>query len=108
MEKELDSALSDLFHVMNLSNVKVEQNLELSASNLSHDIKRAIDEINSPQDIVDFWHIPIQVAQSIFLVLREVLFSENDNLSTEAELSTEEPQTDTNTETDADSESDSD
>ena len=85
VQKELDTALCALFGALRLSNVKVENNLTLAADNLSQDIKRAIDEIHSPQDIVDFWHIPMKVAQSIFMVIQEVVFTESD-LSADKEI----------------------
>ena len=75
-DKEVDSALSDLFSVMNLSHLKVENRLSLSKYSFVKDLKRKIDEIKCPNDIVDFWHVPMQVAVNIFAVLQEVIFDD--------------------------------
>ena len=76
--KELDSAFCDLFSVMNLSHLKVENRLRLETASFVKDLKRKIDEIKCPDDIVDFWHVPSELASNIFAVLQEVIFDDED------------------------------
>ena len=105
VEKELEAALTELFLVLGLSVVKVENDLEIQTSNFIGDIKKVIDEIKDHLDIVRLWHISDDLAENVFSVINEVLFSSDDT----EYMSTEEEANETDDEEDnIDSESDSD
>ena len=89
---------------MGLSVVKVENDLEIQTSNFICDVKKVIDEIKDHLDIVRLWHISEDLAENVFSVINEVLFSSDDF----EYLSTEEEANETDDEEDnIDSESDS-
>ena len=68
----------ELFNVMNVKEVKVEDNLCLTIPSFLADFIRKVDEIKSPMDIVAFWHVDATLARSIFDVLGEVLSDEDE------------------------------
>ena len=87
VEKELEAALTELFLVLGLSVVKVENDLEIQTSNFIGDIKKVKDEIKDHLDIVRLWHFSDDLAENVFSVINEVLFSSDDTeyMSTEEE-----------------------
>ena len=89
VDKELSQALIDLLDAMKLSCVQVEDNLSIGKNSFVKDVKRAIDEINGPVDIVNLWHVPEQVAINVYAVIKEVVFaSREDSSEGETEEST--------------------
>ena len=71
-------ALTDLFSALELSNIRVENDLSLDCKSFIKDLLRVVDEVHCSQDIVRFWHIDKSVAVKIFSVLQSVL--EDDDL----------------------------
>ena len=76
--RELSDTLSDLFEAMSLSSIKVENTLNMNIPSFIKDIKRSIDEIKSPDDIVNLWHISMDLAENVFSVIQEVVFPGHD------------------------------
>ena len=101
---EIKEALSELFQAMELVNVKIENNLQISCQSLINDVLRMVDEIKKPEDIVKIWHIDIQLAVKVFSVLFDVLFgSDEDSFDDQTTLEQEDSDSDTDDECDEDS-----
>ena len=62
VDTELENALLELFSVLDLTIVTVENNLEIEISNFVRDIKRVIDEIKQAKDLARMWHISEDLA----------------------------------------------
>ena len=75
---EMKCALTDLFSALELSNIRVENDLSLDCKSFIKDLLRVVDEVQCSQDIVRLWHIDKSVAVKIFSVLQSVL--EDDDL----------------------------
>ena len=80
VSQELKLALNDLYE-MNLTEVKVESHLSLDCQSFVKDVMRTIDEIKSASDIHRFWHIPMEIALSVFSIIEEVVFGDDSECS---------------------------
>ena len=104
MAAEIKEALSELFQAMELVNVKIENNLQISCQSLINDVLRMVDEIKKTEDIVKIWHIDIQLAVKVFSVLFDVLFgSDEDSFDDQTTFEQEDGDSDTDDECDEDS-----
>ena len=79
LDKDVTDALGDLFKAMNLSSINVEKTLSLSIDSFIKDVKKSIDEIHCPEDIVSRWHVSTCLADNVFAVIKEVVFPEEDD-----------------------------
>ena len=86
--RELKSALKDLFMAMEISEIRVENELEIDCCSFIGDLLKVLDEINQPADIVRFWHISEELAIKIFSIVYAVLHDE-DSASSDSENCTD-------------------
>ena len=77
VSSEVKCALLELFDAMAVKQVKVEDDLELSPTNFVSDLIKVIDEIKRATDIVDTWHVSLDLAIKVFSTLNDVLYGED-------------------------------
>ena len=70
---DLKAALLELFIGLGLAYVEVESKLQLKVPNFIDDLVKAFDEISSPNDISEMWHVNEAVAADVYNVCTEVL-----------------------------------
>ena len=73
VRKGLKQAVMDLFLGLGLDTIKVEQVLSLKIEDFATDFVKNFDEISSPSDIEELWHIPKMLAEDMFDVSSEFL-----------------------------------
>ena len=70
---DLKAALLELFRGLGLAYIEVESKLQLAVTNFINDLVKAFDEILSPYDISEMWHVDEALAVDVFNVCTEVL-----------------------------------
>ena len=70
---DLKAALLELFRGLGLAYIEVESKLQLEVTNFINDLVKAYDEISSPTDISEMWHVDEALAVDVFNVCTEVL-----------------------------------
>ena len=89
----LKVALVELFDVMGVRTLKVEDRLTVDCTSFLSDFLKVVDEIKSPSDIVKFWHLEESIACKIFSILHsvlgsaEVLYSSDEESEADSEFS---------------------
>ena len=94
--RDLKEALSGLFSVLGLEEVKVEERLSVSIESFIADYLTMVDEVKTPGDICRLWHLSFDLADWIFTTMKEVLYSgdclleEDDDLDEETDFGDDE------------------
>ena len=61
---------------MEVSVVKVEDNLELDIVNFIEDIIKVIDKLKEPNDLVKLLHISFKMTENIYSIIEDVIKAE--------------------------------
>ena len=78
VSEELREALADLFQALNITQVRVEDDLTVSIESFCSDFLRMVDEVKSFHDIERIWHVHSKIARAVFAILEEVLLGDSD------------------------------
>lgn len=70
----LKEALEELFEALNMDTVLVENKLKVTTKEFVTDFIHMCDEIKSAEDIVETWHVDIELAKTLFSLFSEVVF----------------------------------
>ena len=73
-KKDKYVSVSELLTEMRLTKIKVESDLYLECQNFVYDVLQAIDELQSPQGVMQLWHVPLELATNVFSLVHEVIF----------------------------------
>ena len=73
MKKEIKAGLTDLFKNLEINVIPVEEALHIPVVNFVTDLLKVIDEVKSPVDLINIWHISNSIATKIFEVIDEIL-----------------------------------
>ena len=90
VKREIKQSLEDLFAALNISSIDIDGCIMLSSSTFVNDVLKILDEIRTPRDIVDTWHIPFSIACRIFSVIEEVFHRSEENSESDEEVDGEE------------------
>jgi hypothetical protein len=78
VSEELKEALVDLFQAMDITQVRVENDLAVTIGSFCSDFTRMVDEVKSASDIERIWHVHTKIARGVFAILEEVLFGDGE------------------------------
>ena len=78
---EVSEAFEELFAALQVNTLLVEGELEIKTTSLIKDFLKMSDEIKSPEDIVNMWHIEHSIALKLFMLFDEIVFGDSDILS---------------------------
>ena len=69
----LKEGLSELFIDLECETLMVEDCLEIKVDDFITDFMRMVDEIKCKEDIVEMWHIHLDIAEEIFQLFYEIV-----------------------------------
>ena len=73
IKRMLKEGLSELFIDLECETLMVEDCLEIKVDDFITDFMRMVDEIKCKEDIVEMWHIHLDIAEEIFQLFYEIV-----------------------------------